>query len=129
MVLSVLYVALQRVLQLLVPAVSVDASKDLEIVVLRHELAVLRRQVRRPAFRAADRVFLAAAVGCCHASTGRRLSSLRRRFSVGIGSWWQSAGPIRDGRVDHRSRGRSSVDRAAWPGRIRGGAISASSAS
>jgi len=59
--LSVLYVALQRVLQLLWLLFRSTHSKDLEIIVLRHELAVLRRQVRRPVFRAADRVFLSAA--------------------------------------------------------------------
>jgi putative transposase len=60
-VVSVLYVALQRVLELLFLRCWSIRSKDLEIVVLRHQLAVLRRHVRRPAFRAADRVFLSAA--------------------------------------------------------------------
>jgi transposase InsO family protein len=59
--LSILYVALQRVLQLLFLRFRSTLSKDLEIVVLRHQIAVLRRHVRRPAFRAADRVFLSAA--------------------------------------------------------------------
>jgi putative transposase len=58
--LSILYVAVQRVLLLLVLGFRPPASKDLEIVVLRHRVAVLRRQVRRPAFRPADRVFLSA---------------------------------------------------------------------
>jgi putative transposase len=37
-----------------------EAANEVEILVLRHELAVLRRQVARPACRPADRVFLAA---------------------------------------------------------------------
>jgi hypothetical protein len=37
-----------------------EEFKALAIVVLRHELAVLRRQVARPELRPADRVFLAA---------------------------------------------------------------------
>ena len=35
--------------------------KELEIVVLRHELAILRRQTKRPAMTTVDRLFLAAA--------------------------------------------------------------------
>jgi putative transposase len=38
-----------------------DGAKDLEILVLRHQLRVLRRKTGRPRFTAADRVLLAAA--------------------------------------------------------------------
>ena len=61
MLLSVLSVALQRILQLVSLLFRSADSKELEIVVLRHPVAILRRHVRRPAFRTADRWFLAAA--------------------------------------------------------------------
>jgi putative transposase len=61
MMLSFLYVVLQRLLELLVLRRKSEAHKDLEIVVLRHQLAVLQRQVKRPVFRPIDRAFMAAA--------------------------------------------------------------------
>jgi len=59
MVRSLMALVLRRVLIWLVR--SREHAKDLEIVVLRHQLQVLRRQVGRPRFRWSDRLFLAAA--------------------------------------------------------------------
>jgi hypothetical protein len=42
------YLALCRSVRLLVLPVRGDAAKDLEILVLRHQLTVLRRQLPRP---------------------------------------------------------------------------------
>ena len=54
------YLTLCRSIQALVLLARGDAAKDLEILVLRHQLAVLRRQVSRPKLEPADRVLLAA---------------------------------------------------------------------
>ena len=59
--LSIFYVVARRVLSLVVLRFRSEGSKDLELVVLRHEPSVLRRQVARPKLGDADRVFLAAA--------------------------------------------------------------------
>jgi putative transposase len=54
------YLTLCRSVQLLALLGRGDASKDLEILVLRHRLSVLRRQVPRPRLEPADRALLAA---------------------------------------------------------------------
>ena len=58
---SLCYLVLRRLLRLAALRLRSDEFKELEIVVLRHELAVLRRQRDRPELSPADRVFLAAA--------------------------------------------------------------------
>ena len=47
-------------IQLLALLAHGDAAKDLEILVLRHQLAVLRRQTPRPKLQPTDRALLAA---------------------------------------------------------------------
>jgi putative transposase len=61
LLLSVSYVLARRVLSLVLLRFRTEHSKDLELLVLRHELSVLRRQVTRPQLNDGDRVFLAAA--------------------------------------------------------------------
>ena len=54
------YLTLRRTIQLLALLARGDAAKDLEILVLRHPLVVLRRQAPRPKFEPTDRALLAA---------------------------------------------------------------------
>jgi putative transposase len=60
-ILSLWHLVIQRLLQLVILRFCSSEWKELEIVVLRQELAVLRRRIRRPPFTTADRTFLAAA--------------------------------------------------------------------
>jgi putative transposase len=57
---SFVYVALYRLLQLVALLCRSERSKELEILLLRHELAILRRQPQRAAVRPVDRAILAA---------------------------------------------------------------------
>jgi putative transposase len=54
------YLTLCRSIQLLALLARGDAAKELEILVLRHQLTVLRRQVPRPRLEPTDRALLAA---------------------------------------------------------------------
>jgi hypothetical protein len=57
---SLVYLLLRQVLQMLAQLGRDEAAKDVELLVLRHQVAVLRRQVRRPRLEPTDRVVLAA---------------------------------------------------------------------
>ena len=58
---SLSYLALRCLLQFVLLRSRSESSKELEIVVLRHELSVLRRRAGRPQLRSSDRILLAAA--------------------------------------------------------------------
>jgi hypothetical protein len=90
MVQSLMALALRRVLAWLVWRD--DHAKDLEIVVLRHQLRMLRRPVGRPRFRWSDRLFLAAA--------SRHLA--RETVLAGTASSSDGSGPTAQPRPGHR---------------------------
>lgn len=63
MVFSIVYLAFRALLGALVRSRRGLDVKDIELLVLRHELDVLRRRVARPRLGLADRALLAAAAG------------------------------------------------------------------
>src|SRR5579859_2265362 len=71
MLLSFAYLAFAALLRLLASGRRDQFAQEVELLALRHELAVLRRQAARPRLRPADRAFLAA--------LARLLPSGRRR--------------------------------------------------
>ena len=60
MIFSVAYLLARRLLGCLMMLARREVSKDAELLVLRHENAVLRRQVSRVRYQPADRLWLAA---------------------------------------------------------------------
>ncbi len=60
MIFSVVYLVVRRLLDCLMVLARREVSKDAELLVLRHENAVLRRQTGRVRYQRADRLWLAA---------------------------------------------------------------------
>ena len=60
MILSVFYLVIRCLLGSLVVLARRKAPKDAELLVLRHQNAVLRRQISRGRYQPADRLWLAA---------------------------------------------------------------------
>jgi hypothetical protein len=68
------YLTLCRSVQLLALLARGDTAKDLEILVLRHQLAVLRRQVARPGWSPPTAPYSPRSAACCRDPTGRASS-------------------------------------------------------
>src|SRR5829696_8589248 len=99
------YLALCRSVELLALLARGDAAKDLEILVLRHQLTVLRRQTSRPRLEPADRAMLAAisrllprARWSCFIVTPQTLLRWHRRMLAGAWTY------------PHRRHGRPPLD-------------------
>ena len=131
MTLSYLYRAYCRVLQLIRLIGRSDTDLAIEVVMLRHEVAVLRRQVHRPALEPADQAVLA---GLARLLPGRQpqcaSSSSQPPCWVGTGTSSPTAGPTRTaGPVDRPSRRELPRSSSDWRRRTRPGATGESTAS
>jgi hypothetical protein len=94
---SFFYAVACRLFELVVLLARGERSKELEIVVLRHELSILRRQVGRPQFRPHDRLLLAALSRVLPRRSWRAFLVRRKRCCAGIGGSSPTIGRTRTG--------------------------------
>jgi hypothetical protein len=102
-----MYLVVCRLFAFLVLLAQGDRSKELEILVLRHELVILRRQVGRLRFEPHDRLVLAALSRVAPRRCWSAFRCARRRCCAGTSGWLRTGGRIRiAGRAGHRSSGK-----------------------
>ena len=109
MALSFVYLAFVSLLRLLIRSGRSVDVKDIELLLLRHQLEVLRRQVERPKLRASDRALLAAAGRLLRARTAPGLlvtpqTLLRWHRELVRRRWTLSAGEAGRPPIDARTR-------------------------
>jgi hypothetical protein len=94
-----------------------DNAKNIEILVLRHQIAVLHRQVRSPRLTRADRAFLAALTRRISGARRRQLSLIitPARSCAGTPSWSGATGPIRGGHRGGRAPQPPTPAAREWP--------------
>jgi putative transposase len=102
---SLLYLLLRRLLRILSSRDCADRQAQIEILVLRHEVAILRRQVRPPVYRMRDCALLAAA---SRILPRERWSAFLVRPETVMR--WQRRLVARKWRRAHRRPGRPSLD-------------------
>jgi hypothetical protein len=96
MLLSFALLAFSAMLRLLVGRRRSTFAKDVELLVVRPQLAVLHRQQPRPAGRAADRAFLAALIRHAGHAASQRGRALREAAVAPTGAKpWRIASAMR----------------------------------
>jgi hypothetical protein len=109
---TLVYLIARSVLGLLVVLFRRDLSKDAELLVLRHENAVLRRHAGRARYEPVDRAWLGALARLIRAGAGvRSFLSGPRRCWPGTASW-PAASTTRAGGASPAARRRSRVSPA-----------------
>jgi hypothetical protein len=114
--------AFNELLSWLVLLARSDAAKDAEILVPRHEVAVLRRTTQRPTLTRVDRAFLSALARLLPIQLRQLRLVSSPRCCDGTPSSSPTAGPTRDDtRADHPSRNPCGRWCCGWPGRTPSG--------